>query len=262
MAVVQDISMPRANRYLIPGATYHLTHRCHDREFLLRHAVDRDAYRRILWKTKPRDRVWVFAYCVTSNHMHLLARAEDPACMVTWMQQAEGQFAQRYNRRKGRSGALWDGRYHCTLIGSAQHCERCMTYIELNMVRAGVVRHPSEWPWCSYREWVGLRQRCRLIDTSSALAHFGQQQLAVFREHYENRINESIARMDVVRQPCWTESVAVGDAWFVKQVESHIAWRRRFETAEAEPGMWILREGGHGSGLQAEKGGLESPARH
>jgi len=74
-----------------------------------------------------------------------------------WMQEVEGQFAQTYNRRKKRSGAFWEGRYHCTMIEPGPHLWRCMVYIELNMVRAGVVQHPKQWPWCSFQEWIGNR---------------------------------------------------------------------------------------------------------
>jgi hypothetical protein len=59
------------------------------------------------------------------------------------MQEIEGQFAQAYNRRKKRSGSFWEGRYQCTMIEPGPYLWRCMVYIELNMVRAGVVRHPA-----------------------------------------------------------------------------------------------------------------------
>jgi REP element-mobilizing transposase RayT len=93
----------------------------------------------VLWKTLHDTSVRLLSYCITSNHAHLLARSEDPDGISLWMQRAEGQFAQYYNRRKDRSGAYWEGRYHSTLIDGGEHLERCMTYIELNMMRAGVV---------------------------------------------------------------------------------------------------------------------------
>jgi putative transposase len=234
--------MPRANRYYLPGNTYHLTHRCHNRQFLLRFAVDRDAYRRILWETKPRDLVRVLSYSLTCNHVHLLALAEDDRGISTWMQRAEGEFAQWYNRRKGRCGAFWQDRYHATQIEGPQHSERCMTYIELNMVRAGVVSHPRQWRWCSYQEWMGVRKRYCLVDIERALEFFGGHPLQAYRDHYEDRIRDRIARDEMAREPCWTESIAVGSAEFVGQVEAQTSWRRRFEREEITPGAWALRE--------------------
>jgi putative transposase len=76
--------MPRANRYLLPGTTCHVTHRCHDRTFLLRFARDRHAYRQRLWETKPSRGVCVLGYCITSNHVHLLVRIEDQTSLCDW----------------------------------------------------------------------------------------------------------------------------------------------------------------------------------
>ncbi len=246
--------MPRANRYFLPGMTYHLTHRCHDRSFLFRFALDRDAYRRVLWETKPKAAVHVLAYCITSNHMHLLVQARDSGSISSWMQRAEGEFAQWHNRRKERTGAFWEGRYHCTLIDGALHLERCMTYIELNMVRAGVVTHPRQWPWCSYGEWTGQRQRRRLVDIDPTLEHLGLQRLEDFRKHYEALVVEWIARGWLTRQGLWTESVAVGDAAFVAEVGSGIRWRRCFERQETDPGTWSLREDSEGVAYGQETG--------
>jgi len=236
--------MPRANRYFLPGNTYHLTHRCHNRQLLLRFAIDRDAYRHILYESLQRSPVYLLAYCITSNHVHLLARSEDPESISSWMQRTEGEFAQHYNRRKRRSGAFWEGRYHSTLIDGGEHLWRCMSYIELNMVRAGVVSHPRLWPWCSYQEWLGQRQRYRLLDLGRALEFFGGQDLDGFRQYYEQRIQESVERGELAREGQWTESVAVGGAAFVRQVAQAIDHRRRFECHESFSGAWALREEG------------------
>ena len=70
--------MPRANRYMLPGRSYHLPHRCHNRQFLLRFARDRDEYRRRLRKAVGEYEVSLLTYCMTSNHTHLRVRAHDP----------------------------------------------------------------------------------------------------------------------------------------------------------------------------------------
>ena len=120
----------------------------------MRFACDRNHYRRVIWESLARFPVEIFSYCLTSNHTHFLVRAADEDLISRWMQQVEGEFAQWYNRRKKRSGGFWEGRYHSTMIEEGQHLWHCMVYIELNMVRAGVVRHPGEWRWCSYVEWM------------------------------------------------------------------------------------------------------------
>ena len=64
-----------------------------------------------------------------------------------------GRTGQEFNQRKSRKGAsYWEDRYHATAIEDGDHLIRCLVYIDLNMVRAGVVRHPSEWPYSGYNE--------------------------------------------------------------------------------------------------------------
>jgi putative transposase len=68
------------------------------------------------------------------------------------MQLIAGRTAQAYNQRKKRKGAFWEDRYHATAIEAEKHLLRCLVYIDLNMVRAGVVNHPSEWPFSGFHE--------------------------------------------------------------------------------------------------------------
>ncbi|MGD9066430.1 MAG: transposase, partial [Desulfobacterales bacterium] len=63
-----------------------------------------------------------------------------------------GRTAQQYSLRKKRKGAFWQDRYHATAIETGEHLLRCLVYIDLNMVRAGVVDHPSQWPHGGYNE--------------------------------------------------------------------------------------------------------------
>ena len=137
--------MPRANRYILPGYAYHLTHRCHDLEWLLKFAVDLKEYRKRLRKELGDSRVSLLSYCLTSSHVHLLVCSSEPDDVSLFMQRLQGEFAEWYNHRKRRSGAFWNGRYHCTMVESGEHLWNCMRYINLNMVRAGVVAHPDKW---------------------------------------------------------------------------------------------------------------------
>jgi putative transposase len=226
--------VPRANRYFVPGKIYHLTHRCHDRELLFRFARDRDAYRQALWRSVRQAQVCVLAYCITCNHIHLLVRSGATEAVSRWMQQLEGEFAQAYNRRKHRSGAFWADRYHCTRVEGGEYLWGCMIYIELNMVRAGVVKHPAQWPWCSYQEWSGLRRRYRVIDQSECLRVCGSADA-------ERLIADRLAR-DMAREPQWTESIAVGSRAFVDAIAPTIWSRQQLESVPLGVNGWLLRE--------------------
>ena len=89
--------MPRANRYLAAGAAYHLTHRCHDRDFLLKFARDRDRYREILREELVGRGVAVLSYTITSNHVHLLVADADAASVAAFMQAAQSKWGQSVN---------------------------------------------------------------------------------------------------------------------------------------------------------------------
>ena len=236
--------MPRANRYVLAGRTFHVTHRCHDRRFLFKFGVCRTEYRRRLRLSLKRYDLSLLAYCITSNHTHLLINAASTEALSALMQQLEGEFAEWYNRRKRRSGAFWDGRYHATMIDGGRHLWNCIKYIDLNMVRAGVVAHPEQWAWCGYDELVGKRRRYRLVDRERLLELAGGCDAAEFAANYAAMVLEDIERGRLARDPCWSESIAVGDEAFVAKVEGETWNRSKLERSATQAGRWTLRETG------------------
>ena len=140
--------MARANRYYIPGYVWHITHRCHKKEFLLKFARDRRRWISWLFEAKKRFNLCVLNYMVTSNHIHLLVYDNNGRDMIPkTMQLIAARTGQEYNIRKQRKGAFWEDRYHATAIEQKSHLIRCLVYIDLNMIRAGVVDHPQLWQY-------------------------------------------------------------------------------------------------------------------
>ena len=95
--------MPRANRYIVPGNVYHLTHRCHDRKFLLKFARDRNGYRARLREAILAVDLSLLTYNITSNHVHLVIYADDSEQVAVLMQQAAGEFARDYTPHHGKA---------------------------------------------------------------------------------------------------------------------------------------------------------------
>jgi putative transposase len=239
--------MPRANRYILPGLYYHVTHRCHNKASLLKFDRERNDYRKRLREALAEHQVCLLNYTLTSNHVHLLLQAtqESTRDVSRLMQVVQGQHAQAYNRRRGRHGAYWEDRFHATMIENGSHLWQCLVYIDLNMVRAGVVQHPREWEWTGYHELMGRRKRYRLIELDRVLAAVGAGNLAEFRAHYHHSIEERLACGAMKREPQWTESLAVGSQGFVAQVGSDLVHRRRLEILRLDTAehSWALREG-------------------
>ena len=156
--------MPRVSRTYIPGMVWHLTHRCHKREFLLKFTKDRKSSVQWLFEARKRFQAKILNCMVTSNHIHLLMVDEPVGSMSKVIQLVAGRSAQEYNVRKKRKGAFWEDRYHATAIEAGTYLQRCLTYIDLNMVRTGAVKHPSEWEYCGYHELLNPPDRYRIID--------------------------------------------------------------------------------------------------
>src|ERR1051326_2194170 len=124
-----------------------------------------------------------------------------------------------------------------------------------NMARAGVVKHPSQWPWCGYGEWTGLRGRYRVVNQKECLELCGAADVSAFWVHYEHLIQERLAR-DLAREPQWTESIAVGSRGFVEEIALTISCRQQLERAPGEGSAWVLR-----GCLGAAAGALEAEDR-
>jgi putative transposase len=107
------VTVPRANRYHLPQYVWHITHRCHRQQFLLKFVRDRQAWIRWLYAARKRFGLCVLDYTVTANHIHLLVRDQGRGEIARSMQLVAGRTAQAYNARKNRHGAVWEDRYHC-----------------------------------------------------------------------------------------------------------------------------------------------------
>ena len=234
--------MPRANRYVLPGYVYHLTHRCHNRSFLFQFARDRTEYRRRLRQAVQEFGISILTYNITCNHTHLCVRAKDVETVSKFMQKLEGEFAEYYNLRKKRSGAFWGGRYWSTMVETGQYVRDCMRYIDLNMVRAGKVTHPSAWAWCGYRELVGDRRRYRLLDTAEVVKLWECESEEDFRADYRRTIQEALEKSVLDRESCWTQSIAVGSEPFVKEIGENTRNRIELSYEESGPSQWIVRD--------------------
>ncbi len=203
---------------------FHVTHRCQERRFLLKFEIDRQNYVKRLREAAATHAVEVLDYIVTSNHVHLLLWAADASAVSAVMQHVQGTSGRDFNRRKGREGAFWRDRYHPTLIQNGEHLRRCLFYIDLNMVRTGVVQHPAQWRCSGYHELSGSRQRYRIINKLHLLRCLGAPCAAAeFDVWYHRTLAERLARNCRMRESLWTECVAVGDRDWVSGLAVKVA---------------------------------------
>ena len=209
--------MSRRKRIHIPGFLWHITHRCHKKEHLLKFEKDRKTWRRWLFKAKKRYGLKVITYAVTCNHIHLLAVDSRKEVISKSMQLLSGATGQAYNSRKNRKGAFWEDRFYTTAIESGVHLLRCMAYIELNMVRAGAVKHPKDWEFCGYNEILDPPKRYRLIDRNALLSCCGITDQDEFRTYYNDLIEYTLKHGSLKRESLWTNNLAVGSRQYIEQ---------------------------------------------
>ena len=232
--------MPRAHRISCSGYVWHLTHRCHEQQFLLRFPRDRRRWRHWLFEAKRRYGLTVLNYIATSNHVHLLCFDKGQAEIPSAMQLIAGRTAQEFNRRKNRKGAFWEDRYHATAVQTGGHLLRCMTYIDLNMVRAGAVDHPSQWEVSGYNEIQSPPRRKAIIDFAELARVMCADSIGSLRTNLKRALEDRLNHTH--REPCWTTPIAVGDRNFLSRLNTMLgrpSARRRIERAS---GSWCLRD--------------------
>jgi len=143
--------MARMPRLIVPGQAHHVVQRGNDRQATFFADDDYLKYLDALRHAAEQSACIVHAYVLMTNHIHLLAT---PSCEggLSLMMQAIGRKYVRYvNDVYGRRGTLWEGRFRSALIDSERYLLTCSRYIELNPVRAGLVKGPGQYRWSSYR---------------------------------------------------------------------------------------------------------------
>lgn len=215
--------MPRANRIYQAGLVWHITHRCHNQAFLFKFKKDRLRWKYWLFQARKRFNVSVLNYIVTSNHIHLLLYDNGKQEIARGMQLIAGCTAQEFNRRKSRKGAFWDDRYFATAVATDRHLFECLVYIDLNMVRAGVVAHPSHWDVSGYHDIQNPPKRYKIINDEILCNLTESASIADLRQRHAELIAQKLSTQKLEREPRWTEQPAVGPEKFISRLESALA---------------------------------------
>jgi hypothetical protein len=163
----------------------------------------------------------ILNYAVTSNHIHLLVVGDkDRDVFPNSIKLIAGRTGQEFNRRKSRKGAFWEGRYHAAAVGNGDQLFNCLVYIDLNMVRAGVIKHPSEWPFSGYNEIQEPKRKNVLINYQRLTELLGFDTYDEVKIYHKRRVDDYLENGKNTRDDKWTMSIAVGNRSFVERVKS------------------------------------------
>jgi putative transposase len=148
--------MPRGARLVVPEVAMHVVQRGHDRRDCFRQDTDYLVYLGNLRELAPKTGCALHAYCLMTNHIHLLLTPSAADACALLMRNLGQRYVQYFNRRYQQSGTLWEGRYKSCLVDTARYVVACHRYVERNPVRAGMVASATAYPWSSYNGNAGV----------------------------------------------------------------------------------------------------------
>ena len=140
--------MARLARVVAPGVPHHVTQRGNRRQDTFFEDGDYRLYLDLMAEWCARYGVDVWAYCLMTNHVHLIAVPETEAALGLAVGEAHRRYARHVNLRQGWRGHLWQGRF-ASFPMAERHLLAAARYVELNPVRAGMVSRPEDYPWSS-----------------------------------------------------------------------------------------------------------------
>jgi len=158
------------------------------------------------------------------------------------MQLIAGRTAQEYNYRKKRKGAFWEDRYHATAIDTGDYLARCMVYIDLNMVRAGVVTKPDQWRWCGYNVIQTPLKRYRIIDTNTLMKLFEINNYKHFKEVHKSWVESRLKQCGIKREAHWTNCLAIGEENYIIKIKNQLNIDGRYKSIIKDDDTFRLEE--------------------
>lgn len=209
--------MPRRAWMYLPDYPYHIVQRGNNREACFIEPENYQFYLE-LWKdASSRYGVSVHAYCLMTNHIHVLATPEEKTSISNTMKVVGSRYAQYINKKYKRTGTLWEGRHRSRLVQTENYFLMCCRYIVLNSVSAGMVKRPEEYKWSSYHcnAW-GDESWLVLHDEYKRLGDTKDKRCLNYRSLFKNHLDDN--DIDLIRKAAHY-CQPVGDDRFVEEIE-------------------------------------------
>ncbi|MGE8098598.1 transposase [Pseudomonas fluorescens] len=212
--------MPRMGRIVLPNYPHHVVQRGHNRQVVFAAVEDYQRYLADLRELKEVFGVRVYAYCLMTNHVHLLLAPSESVAGLGQLMKALAARATRYrNRLEGRTGTLWESRYKSSVVQSDTYLLACCRYIELNPVRACMVVDATDYPWSSYRARVGDLPDSDWLDTDACFDVLGDTSLERYK-NYEGFVRQAVSSEEVrLIREALQRGQLTGTGRFVDEVE-------------------------------------------
>lgn len=220
--------MARLPRLYAPGCSHHIIQRGNNRNACFFDEKDYAFYLKALQEASEKYEVKIHAFVLMTNHVHLLATPNDQYGISKMMQSVGRRYVSYVNTTYCRTGTLWEGRYKSTLVDTQDYALIVSRYIELNPVRALMVKHPSEYPWSSY-QGNALGKDIKLLtphSTYKALGKTVDKRQSAYRTLFRGRMAEKI--LTEIRE-CTNKAWVLGSDTFKQEIEKKA--NRRIQSA-------------------------------
>jgi putative transposase len=216
--------MARLPRLSLPSYPHHVIQRGNNRQPIFLAPNDYAVFLECLRAAKQKCRARLYAYVLMTNHVHLLMEPEQVGDLGRFMQSVGRRYVRYINDVHMRTGTLWEGRFKSAVVSRDEYLIMCSRYIELNPVRAGMVRHPRDYPWSSYHRRA-LGHPDDLVDEDPWYLSLGNT--TKDRAHvYANWLEASIAdnEWELIRRATQQGRVVGNDA-FQEEIGSQVGRR-------------------------------------
>lgn len=206
--------MARIARAIVPGVPYHVTHRGNHRSDVFFTPEDRNIYLALLEKHAKRFEMEIWAYCLMTNHIHLLVVGRREESLARAIGFTHMRYSQGVNKRMGWTGHLWANRFYSTAL-DGEHLWEAVRYVERNPVRANLVARAEVYPWSSGACHAGLRPDA-LLSPSRPFRGAVEDWAAWLSRPGDERIADSIRRNTCTGRPSGSDA-------FIDDLESRLA---------------------------------------
>ena len=232
--------MARPLRIEFPGAIYHVTSRGDRREPIFEDDEDRRTFLAVVAQATERFDATVLAYCLMDNHYHFVIHTRR-ANLSRLMQQLNGVYTQAYNRRHGKVGHLLQGRFKGILVDENAYMLEVCRYVDLNPVRARMVRDPGKWPWSSYGAHTGQVPSPAWLDSAAVHGYLLGRDASTSADRRKAALRYAALVSAGKGVRLWDEALAhqifLGGAEFVKRMQA-LAEREPAATKDIPRQQW------------------------
>jgi putative transposase len=219
--------MGRPIRIEYPSALYHITSRGNERKNIFLEDGDRVKFLKILGDYHDRYGILIHSYVLMDSHYHLVL--ETPrGNLLKVMHGVNSSYTGYFNRKYGRSGYLFQGRYKGILVEKDTYLLSLSRYVHLNPVRARVVERPEHYRWSSYPGYIGKGKESEWVEYAWGLSQFGNNRKRA-QKRYREYTEEGLKVKDKTPLRDLQGQVILGGEGFIGRVKEMLKGRRLSE---------------------------------